>query len=138
MENKEQRVIIGKDGSLRVESNNGLYVGGLHSCVIAGDFIIDSNSVTNLILQQESKGGFKRIWHEDLREYCSVYVSNEEIVKALHEKDEENYKLRRELCEMKEEKNRLKDDCEDWKGCYERLKAKVEKHNKKWWSRIKL
>ena len=40
MDNKEQRVIIDKNGSLRVESNNGLYAGGLHSCVIAGDFIM--------------------------------------------------------------------------------------------------
>ena len=138
MEYKEQKITIDESGSLRVESGNGLYVGGLHSCVLAGDFMIDSKSVANLILQHESKGGFKRVYNEELREYCYVYVSNEEIVKALQDKDKENDELRKKLCVMKEEKNRLKDDLEDWKGCYERLKAKVEKHNKKWWGRIKL
>lgn len=136
--NKEQRVIIDKNGSLRVESNNGLYAGGLHSCVLAGDFMIDSKSVTNLILQQESKGGFRRVYKEELREYCYVYISNEEIVKALQEKDKENNELRNQLNVLNEEKNRWKYECQDWKGCYERLKAKVEKHNKKWWSKIKL
>ena len=135
MENK-QRVIIGENGSLRVESNNGLYAGGLHSCVLTGDFMIDSKSVANLILQQDSKGGFKRVYDETLRQYCSVYVSGEEIVKALEEKDKENYELREQLSIIQEEKNRLKYDCEDWKGCYERLKDKVEKHNKKWYNKL--
>lgn len=109
----ENRVIIDENGSLRVESNNGLYVSGLHSCVLAGDFMIDSHSVTNLILQYESKGGFKRVYNEELRKYCSVYVSNEEIVKALQEKDKENSELREQLSVMREENNRLKYDCED-------------------------
>ncbi len=132
--NKEQKVIIDKNGSLRIESNNGLYTDGLHSCVLAGDFMIDSHSVTNLILQHESKGGFKRVYNEELKAYGYVYIGNEEIVKELHEKDKENYELRKQLFIMQEEKNRWKYDCEDWKGCYERLKDKVEKHNKKWYT----
>lgn len=135
METK-QRVIVSEDGSLRVESDNGLYAGGLHSCVLTGDFLISSKSVANLILQQDSKGGFKRVYNETLREYSSVYVSGEEIVKALQEKDKEIGELRNQLCIMKEEKNRLKYDVEDWKGCYERLKDSVEKRNKKWYNKL--
>lgn len=135
MENK-QRVIIGQDGLLRVESDNGLYVGGLHSCVLTGDFLIDSESVANLILQQDSKGGFKQVYNEELREYCYVYVSGEEIAKALQEKDKEIGELRKQLYMTQEEKNQLKYDVEDWKGCYERLKDSVEKHNKKWYNKL--
>ena len=128
-----------KNGSLRVESNNGLYAGGLHSCVLGGDFMIDSHSVANLILQQESKGGFRQIYIEELRKYGYVYVGNEEIAKALQEKDKKIEELKDELFEVKEEKRKLNWECEDWKGHYERLKAKVEKHNKKWYNnKIKL
>lgn len=135
MENK-QRVTIDRNGSLRVVSDKGLYAGGLHSCVLAGDFMIDSNSVMNLILQQDSKGGFKQVYDGALREYSYVYISNEEIVKALQEKDKEIGRLRNQLCMVKEEKNRLKYDVEDWKGCYERLKDSVEKRNKKWYNKL--
>lgn len=135
MENK-QRVIVSEDGSLRVESDNGLYAGGLHSCVLAGDFLISSKSVVSLILQQDSKGGFKRVYNKELREYCYVYVSGEEIAKALQEKDKEIGELRKQLYMTQEEKNQLKYDVEDWKGCYERLKDSVEKHNKKWYNKL--
>ena len=135
METK-QRVIVSEDGSLRVESDNGLYAGGLHSCVLTGDFLISSKSVANLILQQDSKGGFKRVYNETLREYSSVYVSGEEIVKALQERDKEIEELRGQLCMMEVEKNKLEWEVENWKGCYERLKDKVEKHNKKWYNKL--
>ena len=135
METK-QRVTVNENGSLRVESGNGLYAGGLHSCVLVGDFLIDAKSVANLILQQDSKGGFKRVYNETLREYCYVYVSGEEIVKALQERDKEIGELRKQLCITKEEKNKLKWEVEDWKGCYERLKDSVEKPDKKWYNKL--
>lgn len=132
----ENRVIIDKNGSLRVESDNGLYVSGLHSCVLNGDFMIDSKSVANLILQQESKGGFKKVYEESLGKYCYVYLSNEEIAKALQEKDEKIKEIREELSIIENEKNRSKYEAENWKGCYERLKEKVEIHNKKWYNKF--
>jgi hypothetical protein len=134
MENK-QRVIIDEKGSLRVESDKGLYAGGLHSCVLAGDFMIDSKSVANLILQQDSKGGFRRVYDKELGGYCYVRISSEEIVEALEKKEEKILELNDRLCTMQEEKNRLKWESEDWKGCYERLKNRVENHNKKWYSK---
>ena len=134
----ENRVIIDKNGSLRVESKNGTYTDGLHSCLLAGDFMISSQSVTNLILQYESKGGFKRIWNGNLKEYCSVYISNEEIVKELQERDKKIEELEDKLCATQREKNVLEHAFENLRTRCEGLESREEKRNKKWWSRIKL
>lgn len=59
MRNEEQKITITENGELLISTNEGCYKNGEWTGIISGDFSIDADSVRNLILQYDDKGGFE-------------------------------------------------------------------------------
>ena len=128
MENKEQKVIITEDGSLLIENCEGVYKNGVWTGIISGNFSIDADSVRNLILQYDDKGGFEETfsiipgW---------VYVSEKNIANSQSEK----------IARLKEKNDILINENARLENKYNQLVEKVRKYNAftKWYQReIKL
>lgn len=128
MRNKEQKVTITDDGVLLISTSEGCYKNGEWIGVISDNFSIDADSVRNLVLQYDNKGGFKETlcitpgW---------IYVSEKNIANSQNEKIE---RLREQNDILTNENLRLERKYND-------LVDKVRKYNAftKWYQKeIKL
>ena len=124
MKNKEQNVTITEDGELLIENCEGCYNNGKWAGIISGNFTIDADSVRNLILQYDNKGGFEKAlcinpgW---------VYVNGKNIANSQSEKIEE----------LKDRIYRLDKENEKLREKHNNLVNKVRKYNSftKWYQR---
>ena len=124
-ENK-QKVIVDTDGSIRVVSEQGVYANGLHSCVIAGNYLIDDKSVRNLMLLHDKRGGLCNVNDCYSSKYGYIYIHNENIVKSFEDEIKElNIKLDNLRDELGATKDKLRQS--------EKLKKELEGKLNGWW-----
>lgn len=124
MGNKEQKVTITENGELLISTDEGCYKNGEWIGIISGNFSIDADSVSNLMLQYDDKGGFEQIsgiipgW---------VYVNEKNIAKSQSEKIES----------LKERNDVLVNENARLERKYNELVDKVRKYNAftKWYQR---
>ena len=122
----KQKVIVDTDGSIRVVSEQGVYVNGLHSSVVAGNYLIDDNSVRNLMLLHDKHGGFHEVSNCYSSEYGYIYIHSENIVKSYEDEIEElNSKLDNLRNELESTKNKLSQS--------EKSKKELESKLNGWW-----
>lgn len=122
----KQKVIIDTDGNIRVESEQGVYANGLHSCVISGYYLIDDKSVRNLMLLHDKRGGFCSVNDCYSSKYGYIYVHNENIVKSF-ENEIEN--LNTDLNNLRNELETTRDKLRQ----SEKSKKELEGKLNGWW-----
>ena len=121
-----QKVIVDTDGNIRVVSEQGVYVNGLHSCVISGNYLIDDESVRNLMLLHDKRGGFHNVSKCYSSNYGYIYVHNENIVKSFEDEIENlNIKLDNVRNELETTKDKLRQS--------EKSKENLENKLNGWW-----
>lgn len=122
----KQKVIVDTDGNIRVVSEQGVYVNGLHSSVIAGNYLIDDKSVRNLMLLHDKRGGFCDVSDCYSSKYGYIYIHSENIVKSYEDEIEElNTKLNNLRNELESTKNKLTQS--------EKSKKELESKLNGWW-----
>lgn len=122
----KQKVIVDTDGNIKVVSEQGVYANGLHSSVIAGNYSIDDQSVRNLMLLHDKRGGFHEVSDCYSSKYGYIYIHSENIVKDYEDEIEElNTKLDNLRNELESTKNKLKHS--------EKSKKELESKLNGWW-----
>lgn len=126
-----QKVIVDTDGNIRVVSEQGVYANGLHSCVISGHYLIDDESVRNLMLLHDKHGGFHHVSKCYSDNYGYIYIHNENIVKSYEDEIEKlDTKLDNIRDELEETKNKLRQSEKSKKELEDKLNSKLSEG---WW-----
>ena len=126
-----QKVIVDTDGNIRVVSEQGVYVNGLHSCVVSGHYLIDDESVRNLMLLHDKRGGFRHVSKCYSDNYGYIYIHNENIVKNFENEIEKlDTKLDNIRNELEETKNKLRQSEKSKKELEDKLNSKISGG---WW-----
>lgn len=129
-----QKVTIYDNGSIEVISDKGRYFNEEHSCVISGDFMIDMNSVKNLMILFSKKNSTLKYVAVNYYKNGYIYVNSDSVISDL---SKENAELEKKLRETEEELNYTKNLMMSLKSSLDRKENELEKEKtKKWWEKL--
>lgn len=129
-----QKVTVYDDGRIEVISDRGRYFNEEHSCVISGDFMIDKNSVKNLMIILSKKNPTLKCVSIDAYKTGYVYVNSDSVAANL---TEDNNELEKKLRETEKELNYTKNLMINLKSSLDRKENELEQEKtKKWWQKL--